>query len=112
MNESTLVELHLLVPDASEHRLTDWLLMHPEWQQEFSVHGVAAHGPLVRLAGSEERVQGRASRREIKLIVQRARLSLLMGELRALTRGMDGGWWVLPIEQIGSFEPVVPGEHA
>lgn len=112
MNDSTLVELHLLVPQTSEHRLTDWLLMHPEWQLEFSVHGVAAHGPLVRLAGSEERVQGRASRREIKLIVARARLPLLLEELKALTRGMDGGWWVIPIEQIGSFELAAQGENA
>ncbi len=111
MNESTLVELHLLVPETSEHRVTDRLLMHPEWQLEFSVHGVAAHGPLVRLAGSEERVQGRASRREIKLVIERARLPLLLGELRSLTRGMDGGWWVMPIEQIGSFDSVA-GEHA
>jgi hydrogenase maturation factor len=66
---SPRVCLTLLVPRALEDRVVDWLLVHSGSAIEFSVHAVAARGPLVHLAVSEERVQGYADRVELKLII-------------------------------------------
>lgn len=95
--------LTVLVPAAAEDRVVDWLLTHETWQIEFSVHPVAARGPLVRLAVSDEQVQGFARRVEIKLIVDRAQLEALIAAFEHLLSGVDGGYWVLPIEQFASF---------
>jgi hypothetical protein len=95
--------LTLLLPVALEDRAVDWLLAHGERQVEFSVHPVAARGPLVHLALGEERVQGHARRIELKLILGRADLDPLLSELTALLDGVDGGYWVLPVERFAAF---------
>lgn len=97
--------LTVLIPSTTEDRLIDWLLAHEAWQIEFSVHPVAARGPLVHLAANEERVQGFGRRTEFKLIVARQRLDTLMQALSHLLRGVDGGFWVLPVEHFTSFRP-------
>jgi hypothetical protein len=109
--QSRHVSLTVLVPETLEERVVDWLLTHPDWQVEFSVHRVAARGPLVRLALNEERVMGFAQRVELKLIVERGRLAALLAEVKALLAGLEGGYWVLPVEAFGRFDaaPAQPG---
>jgi hypothetical protein len=110
---SPRVCLTVLVPETLEERVVDWLLTHPDWQVEFSVHRVAARGPLVRLALNDERVQGYAQRVELKLIIERSQLPALLTEVQALLAGLEGGYWVLPVEQFGGFAKasVQPGER-
>jgi hypothetical protein len=103
MSASRWVCLTVLVPEVQEERVVDWLLTHPDWQIEFSVHRVAARGPLVRLALAEERVLGCARRVELKLIIERLRLDALVAEVEALLAGLEGGWWVLPVEAFAAF---------
>lgn len=100
---SPQVCLTVLIPAAVEDRAVDWLLSHADWQIEFSVHAVAARGPLVHLALSEERVQGFAHRVELKLIVARAQLDALIQAFETLLVGVDGGYWVLPVERFSAF---------
>jgi hypothetical protein len=100
---SPRVCLTLLVPRALEDRVVDWLLVHSGSAIEFSVHAVAARGPLVHLAVSEERVQGYADRVELKLIIERERLEPLLAEACQLLAGADGGYWVLPVERFAAF---------
>ncbi len=100
---SALVCLTILIPAAVEDRAVDWLLSHADWQIEFSVHPVAARGPLVRLALNEERVRGFAHRVELKLIVARTRLDALVDAFESLLAGVDGGYWVLPVERFCAF---------
>ncbi len=100
---SPLVCLTVLVHDTVEERVVDWLLTHPDWQIEFSVHRVAARGPLVRLALADERVQGYAQRVELKLIIERRQLDALVAEVQALLAGQEGGYWVLPVERFAGF---------
>jgi len=100
---SPLACLTLLVSRGAEDRVIDWLLARADADIEFSVHPVAARGPLVRLAENEERVFGYAQRVELKLITERSRLGGLLVDLEALLAGTDGGYWVLPIERFGSF---------
>lgn len=100
---SPRVCLTVLVPETLEERVVDWLLTHPDWQIEFSVHRVAARGPLVRLALKDERVQGFAQRVELKLIIERGQLPALLAEVQALLAGLEGGYWVLPVERFGEF---------
>jgi hypothetical protein len=104
--------LTVMVPEALESRAVDWLLLHPHWQVEFSVHRVAARGPLVHLGLDEERVQGFAQRVEIKLILARAQLDALLAELEALMAGVDGGFWVLPVERFAAFAPRAASQRA
>lgn len=104
--------LTLLVPRTVEDRVVDWLLADADWDIEFSVHAVAARGPLVHLAANEERVQGFAHRVEIKLILDRTRLDALRGELSHLLAGVDGGYWVLPVEQFSAFVQAPVGAEA
>lgn len=103
---SPTVCLTVLVPAAVEDRLTDWLLDQAAGEVEFSVHAVAARGPLVHLAARDERVQGFAQRREFKLILARSRLQPLLPALRQLLMGVDGGYWVLPVEDLAAFDTV------
>lgn len=103
MSMSDWVCVVLVVPAATEPRLVDWLMEQPGEAIEFAVHRVAARGPLVRLAGIEERVQGFAERVEVKLVLTRARSELLILELRTLLAGIDGGLWVQPVEQLEAF---------
>lgn len=100
---SPRVCLTVLVPETLEERVVDWLLTHPDWQVEFSVHRVAARGPLVRLALNDERVQGFAQRVELKLIIERGQLPALLAEVQDLLAGLEGGYWVLPVESFGEF---------
>ncbi len=95
--------LTALVPAAAEDRVVDWLLTHPDWQIEFSLHTVAARGPLVRLDLSEEQVQGFAHRVELKMIIARSQLDALLAALEPLLAGLDGGYWVLPVERFAAF---------
>lgn len=95
--------LTVLVPETVEERVVDWLLAHPDWPVEFSIHPVAARGPLVHLALLEERVQGCARRVELKLIVPRTRLQSLVDAVCGLLAGTDGGYWVLPVARFASF---------
>ncbi len=96
--------LTLLLPAALESRLVDWLLGHDDGSTEFSVHRVAARGPLVRLTENDERVQGCAARVEFKLLLPRDRLAPLLAGVRPLMRGVDGGYWVLPVESFEHFD--------
>lgn len=95
--------LTVLVPETLEERVVDWLLAHPDWPVEFSIHPVAARGPLVRLAQLDERVQGHARRVELKLIVPAPRLDELVQAVTGLLAGADGGYWVLPVARFASF---------
>jgi len=100
---SPQVCLSILVPTSIEDRVVDWLLTHEDWQIEFSVHTVAARGPLVHLAQGEERVQGFAHRVELRLIVERPQLNDLITAFAALLAGVDGGYWVMPVERFANF---------
>jgi hypothetical protein len=100
---SPRVCLTLLVPRALEDRVVDWLLAQDDSDIEFSVHAVAARGPLVHLAVNEERVQGYADRVELKLIIEREQLEPLLAEACSLLAGADGGYWVLPVERFAAF---------
>lgn len=95
--------LTVLVPETVEERVVDWLLDHPDWPVEFSIHPVAARGPLVQLTQVDERVQGYARRVELKLIVPQARLDALVAAVAGLLAGADGGYWVLPVVRFASF---------
>lgn len=96
--------LTVLLPAAAEERMVDWLLTRPGPAVEFSVHGVAARGPLVRLEAGEEQVRGHAQRVEIKLIADRATIEALVGEMRPLMAGTPGGYWVMPVELFAAFD--------
>lgn len=100
---SPLVCLVLLVPASAEDRVVDWLLEHPDRRIEFSVHRVAARGPLVKLHDDDERVQGFAERVEVKLILDRELCLSLVSSLRALLEDVEGGYWTLPVEAFGTF---------
>ena len=102
-NQTPQVCLTALVPAAAEDRVVDWLLTHPDWHIEFSLHQVAARGPLVHLRLSEEQVQGFAHRVELKMIVARSQLDALLAALEPLLAGLDGGYWVLPVERFAAF---------
>lgn len=103
VEQTPQVCLTALVPAAAEDRMVDWLLTHPDWQIEFSVHTVAARGPLVKLGLSEEQVQGFAHRVELKMIIARSQLDALLAALEPLLAGLDGGYWVLPVERFAAF---------
>lgn len=108
---SPLACLTLLVARGAEDRVIDWLLARADANIEFSVHPVAARGPLVRLAQNEERVFGYAQRVELKLITERQRLDDLLVELESLLAGTDGGYWILPVERFGSFATAAPTKN-
>ena len=101
--------LTLLVPAGAEDRLVDWLMGHVEWPVEFSVHAVAARGPLVNLDAGEERVQGFARRVECKLILPRHLVDALVTDLQQRLGQVDGGFWVTPVERFAAFKTQGPG---
>jgi len=100
---SPLVCLVLLIPASAEDRVVDWLLEHPDRLIGFSVHRVAARGPLVRLQADEERVRGFAERVEVKLVLERELCLSLVSSLRVLLENVEGGYWMLPVEAFGTF---------
>lgn len=101
--DASQVCLSVVFPLSVEDRVVDWLLTHPSWKTEFSIHAVAARGPLVRLASGEERVNGFANRAELKMLMERSLLDQMLVELEALMAGVDGGYWVLPVERFAVF---------
>ena len=100
---SRLVCLVLLIPASAEDRVVDWLLEHPDRRIEFSVHRVAARGPLVQLQADDERVRGFAERVEVKLVLERELCLSLVSSLRVLLENVEGGYWMLPVEAFGTF---------
>ncbi len=99
---ATMVCLSLLVPTHAQQRVIDSLLAQDGEQVEFSMHAVAARGPLVHMQRNEEQVLGFAARTEVKLILPRAVCEQLLPPLRVLLAGCDGGFWITPVER---FEP-------
>jgi len=100
-----LVCLTLLIPAQAEERLIDFLLSHDDGGIEFSVHPVAARGPLVKMAASEEQVSGHAVRTEAKLILERVRCEALLAPLNDVLAGVDGGYWITPVSHFSAFRP-------
>ena len=96
--------LTMLVPLQAQGRLIDFLAGPHAGQAEFSMHPVSARGPLVRMRRSEEQVQGYAERTEVQLILDRADCEALIGPLRALMAGVDGGFWVTAVERFEAFD--------
>lgn len=103
MNDLPRVCITLVIPLEREEALVDWLMGQPDEEIEFGLHPIAARGPLVHLQPGEEQVQGFAGRAEVKLVVSRARSARLVAALRALLAGVDGGYWITPVEDFGSF---------
>lgn len=105
--ESPRACVTLLVPASIESRVVDWLLAGSDTESgreiEFSVHQVAAHGPLVQLNSSDEQVLGYSQRIEVKMIVDRLHLNALLVSLDRLLVGVDGGYWVMPVERFVVF---------
>lgn len=101
---SPLACLTVLLPAAAEERMVDWLLTRAGPAIEFSVHGVAARGPLVRLEAGEEQVRGHAHRVEVKLIAGRPAIEALVAEISQLMAGTPGGYWVMPVERFTAFD--------
>jgi hypothetical protein len=108
---ATLVCLTLLVPTPAQQRLIDFLLAQDAARMEFSMHAVAARGPLVRMQPGEEQVLGFAARTEVKLILPPLACEALLPPLRALLAGCDGGFWVTPVQRFEAFNrtPVAEG---
>lgn len=100
---SAQASVTVLVPASVEDRVVDWLLTDVEWRTEFSVHPVCARGPRVRLALSDERVHGFARWVEVRLIVKRPRLDSLVAALEGVLAGVEGGYWVQPVERFSGF---------
>lgn len=111
---SPLACLTVLLPSATEDRLVDWLLARDGAPIEFSVHAVAARGPLVRLAPGDEQVRGHAQRVEVKLIAPRLVIDGLTRDIARLMAGTPGGYWVMPVERFAAFDapPAAPGARA
>ena len=105
--ESPRACVTLLVPASIESRVVDWLLAGSGTGSgrdiEFSVHQVAAHGPLVNLDSSDEQVLGYSQRIEVKMIVDRLLLNALLVSLDRLLSGVEGGYWVMPVERFVVF---------
>jgi hypothetical protein len=98
--------LTLLVPWHAEHRLIDFLLAQGDAGIEFSMHTVAARGPLVHMQDGDEQVRGYASRVEAKLILPQAQVGQLLRSLDQLLCGSDGGYWLTPVQAYGRFGAV------
>jgi hypothetical protein len=100
--------LTLLVPDHAEDRVIDFLLSHDDAGIEFSMHHVAARGPLVKMTANDERVRGYATRVEVKLILDSATCQGLIPALSELLAGVDGGYWVTSVHAFAPF----PSAHS
>lgn len=107
-----MVCLTLLVPTPAQQRVIDFLLAQDTAQVEFSMHAVAARGPLVRMQLDEERVLGFAARTEVKLILAPAACEALLPPLRALLAGCDGGFWITPVQRFEAFDAAAAPEVA
>ncbi|MFM2065332.1 MAG: hypothetical protein RLZZ584_241 [Pseudomonadota bacterium] len=100
---TSTVCLTLLVPLHAEERLIDFLLAQTDAAIEFSMHSVAARGPLVHMQPGEDQVRGHATRVEAKLILPEPLLAHLMPRLERLLAGSDGGWWITRVGAFGQF---------
>ena len=105
---SAMVCLTLLIPRQAEDRLIDFLLSHSDAGIEFSMHDVAARGPLVQLDRGEDSVRGFATRVEAKLILAGPACAALIEPLRQLLAGVAGGYWVTPVQSFESFPARAP----
>lgn len=101
---ASTVCLTLLVPTPVQQRVIDFLLAQDAAQVEFSMHAVAARGPLVRMQLDEERVLGFAARTEVKLLLPQPVCEALLPPLRALLAGCDGGFWITPVQRFEAFD--------
>jgi hypothetical protein len=104
--------LTLLVPVHAEDRVIDFLLAHDDTGIEFSMHNVAARGPLVRMAANDERVRGFATRVEVKLILDSATCERLIPALSDLLAGVHGGYWVTSVHAFAPFPALVKAAGA
>jgi hypothetical protein len=104
--------LTLLVPVHAEDRVIDFLLSHDDTGIEFSMHNVAARGPLVRMAANDERVRGFATRVEVKLILDSATCERLIPALSELLAGVHGGYWVTSVHAFAPFPTLVQATGA
>ncbi|MBI5333927.1 MAG: DUF3240 family protein [Burkholderiales bacterium] len=109
--QGSTVCLTVLVPAHAAQQLVDYLMTDEHADVEFSMYEVAARGPLVHLAREEDQVRGFARRTVARLLLDRDRCTALIGRLTELLAGLEGGYWITPVEGRGRFAgPVAQSE--
>ncbi len=91
----------LALPLALEEPIIDFLLEHPEWVGGFSSIDAQGMGRGAGLKSAMEKVQGRARRRLIQLLLRSADIPPLVEAIRKEFHTPEVAYWVAPLMAFG-----------
>jgi len=114
--DQSLCKLTLIYPPASETHLVEVLLNSEPAVSGFTTWEAEAHGQSFAEASMRERVRGRITRGVLMVVLPRARIELLVEEIRVKAAIADLVYWIEPVLAFGRMRPVVArasaDEHA
>lgn len=101
MSDSSLVQLALAFPTASERPLLALLYERDPELGEFSILGAAGHGHGFAHASIQEQVSGQADRRLLLAVMPQATARQLLQRLQRELPAARITWWLTPVLDFG-----------
>ncbi len=95
--------LRLVLPQALEEQVCDFLLAHPREAGPFITHLVDGHGALESITAESEEVRGRAQRVMIEVLTDLESARHLVAELNKLWPQARLSYWITAVLEAGRF---------
>lgn len=95
--------LTLILPQAIEEHVVDFLLKQRERVKGFTSCAVDGHGRGTRLQSVAEQVRGRARRVQIKMVLNEADARAVLDAMKETFGRADVVYWLSPVTEFGSF---------
>ena len=95
--------LNLVFPSALGDDIADFLLLHPNWCNGFSMLEAQGMGQGATLTSSMEKVQGKCQRNLIIIVGERKNHVLLVEALSLKIKNRDVVYWIAPLHSFGSL---------
>ncbi len=104
--DQSLCKLTLIYPPASESHLVEVLMNSEPPLSGFTTWEAEGHGHSFAKASMRERVRGRITRGVLVVVLPRARIELLIDEIRVKAAIADLVYWLEPVLAFGRMAPV------
>lgn len=103
--DQSACKLTLVYPPASEDCIVELMLSAEPPLTGFTTSKAEGHGHDFAKASARERVRGRVTRGVLTVVIPRARLAMLLEDIRAKAAIANLAYWVEPIEAFGRLAP-------
>jgi hypothetical protein len=102
--DQPICKLTLVYPPASESHIVELMLNSEPPLTGFTTWESEGHGHRFESSSIRERVRGRVARGVLIIVLDRARVALLLDEIRLKAAIPDLVYWIEPVEAFGRLD--------